>query len=893
MRMKRTSKEIVPSKWALRVLSWFCPSDLYETIEGDLLEQFEIDVKEVGEKMARRRLVWNAIDFFRSGIVLRNKLSIDLNSSYMILNNIRFSLRHLGRQRLHSTLHIVGLTLGMSVCLLIGLFLKYELSFDTYHDRPDRIYRVNSIWTEGVKKFELYATPIPLAAALRSEVTGLEHAALVRPQFKSVVQINPQKLFKQEHVLIVEPEFINIFKVDVISGDGRKALTDPYQAILSESIAKKFYGEEDPMGKTFLFRNKFLITVAGVMRDLPSNTSLPASMLLSYVANEDFLENGDTWFFGGIAWTKLSASTYIVLSENYDPNEFKAQLRRIADKNINAAPTIDKVIRGDFEIQALREIHFDTKHFRGGPWIAAVDRSLLWFFAAIGLIVLTLACVNFLNLSTAQAMTRAKEVGIRKSIGARRSQLISQFLIEACFLTGFSGGLSLIIANLSLGPINGLLGKGIAFHPLQTPEILIAIFGGIIVTSLLAGLYPAWVMARFNPMLTLKSGSSLGDIHANSWLRKGLVVSQFTISAALLIVVLIISKQIDFMRNKDLGFETDNVINVETGAYNKAKVLAEELRRIPGVKDVSLTRTSPISDDHWWNTMSLTENSERQSVCAIYADDHFFSLFGLKLLSGRIPFGSEYKSDSASSNHSLSKVIVNEKLLQALGLGPSQEAIGKHFWWGGDTEITGVVADFNAEPLYSAIVPTLIMQDPSVYSQISIKVQPMQDLAKTLITIEATWRKVFPDDVFEYKFLDNQIDSYYKTETTFNSLFKVFAGIAILISCLGLWGLITFAAQRRTKEIGIRKVMGASVNAIVRLLSKDFVVMVLIAFAISSPLTYLAMNELLQLFAYRVDIGWEVFATTGISLVLLALLTISFQTIKAALANPIDSLKSE
>lgn len=807
----------------------------------------------------------------------------------MIMSNFRFSLRHVGRQKLNTILHVVGLTLGMSVCLLIGLFLRYELSFDAYHHHADRIYRVNSVWTEGgTKKFNLYATPIPLAEALRNEIPGLEKVALTRPQFETVIEINPQKLFKQEHVLIVEPEFLDIFNIEVLQGDAHKALRTPYQALLTETIAKKFFGNENPVGKSFKYRNKFIITVAGIIRDIPSNTSLPASILLSYVANNEFLDNGDTWYFGGLDWTKLAAITYVVLAENYDPKNLQARLKRIADKNINSAPTVDKMVRGDFEIQALPDIHFDTKYFGGGPWVATVNRTWLWFFAGIGLVVLALACINFLNLSTAQALTRAKEVGIRKSVGARRSQLISQFLLEACILTVASGVLSLLITQLSLHPINNLLGKGITFHPLQSPGLMAVLLLGIALTTLLAGLYPAWAMARFNPVLTLKSGSSGSGLHGSSWLRKGLVVMQFAISASLLMVVLVISKQVNFMQSKDLGFDKHNIISVAIGDHGKAKTLEQELRQIRGVKDVSLNRSSPISTDHWWNTMSKTETSDRQSVCAIYGDDNFYTLFGLRLLSGRIPASSEYMS-----NQPIGNVVVNEKLLQAFDLGSPQEAIGKHFWWGSDTEIIGVVADFNAEPLQFAVPPTLIAQDPKVYSQITIKIEPGGDISPTLSAIEASWKKTFPDGVYEFRFLDDQIDSYYKMETKFNTLFKIFAVLAIFISCLGLWGLVTFASQQRTKEIGIRKVLGASVRIVVMLLSKDFLLLVLIAFAVSSPLTYYFMKELLQNFAFRVDIGWEVFVITGVALIIVTLFTVSFRTMKAALANPVESLRSE
>ncbi len=882
-----------PPKLAFRFLAWFCPSSLYESIEGDLLEQFDEDVKLVGEKKANRKLVWNTLKFFRPGILLRNRFSVGLNSGYMIISNLRFTVRHLLRQKVNSGLHVIGLTLGMSVFLLIGLFVHYESSFDSYHTKADRIYRVNSSFLDGGIKIDLYATPTPLAETIRREVTGIEKVSLTRAHFKTVVEINPQKLFKQEHVLVVEPEFLDVFDIDVLQGDARKALATPYQALLTESIAEKFYGKEDPIGKTFKYKSKFIITVAGVIRDMPPNTNLPSSMLISYVDNAEFLDNGDMWYFGDFAWTKISASTYIVLNENINPKDVERQLQKIANKNINSAPSLNKKIKANFEIQPLQKIHFDKDRFGGGPWVRAISRSWLWFFIGIGVIVLVLACINFLNLSTAQAFTRGKEIGIRKSIGAQRSQVIIQFLGEAGILVFISALLAIAIAYVSLHAVNNLLEKGITLQPLQSPVTIAVLFAGLLLTILFAGIYPAWVIAKFNPVVTLKSNSTGGGVQGSSLLRKILVVTQFVVSSVLFIAVLLIAQQARYVHDKDLGFEKDNIINVEILNAKKAQEFANGLQQIASVKDASLSRSSPISDDHWWNMISQTENGESQPVCAIYGDDRFYSFYGLQLLSGRIPQQAEYVPDSLRDSQYVNKVVVNEELLRKLALGSPMDAIGKHFWWGIDTEIIGVVKDFNTEPLSYGISSTLITQDPIVYAQANIKIEKGSNLAETMAAIELAWKRSFPEGVFEIKFLDSQIDNFYKLEMKLYTLFKIFAALAISISCLGLWGLVAFTAQQRTKEIGIRKVLGASVNAIVMLLSKDFLVIVSIAFAIATPLSYYLMKELLSNFAYHVDISWQVFVFTGMILLLITMLTISFQIIRAALTSPVESLKSE
>ena len=672
----KEEREIISTKTALQFLSWFCPDHLYEEIEGDLIQKFEKDVKLFGERKAKRRLLWNTIRFFRPRILFRNKFSVELDFLPMILNNLRFCLRHLRRQKFNSLLHVTGLALGMSVCILIGLFIQHELSFDGYHGKADRIYRVNSVWTEAGKQFNLYASPLPLAEAIRNEMSGIETVALVRPQFKAMIEINPQKIFKQDHVLIVEPAFLDIFNIEIVKGDAKKVLLTSYQAIVTETIAQKYFGNEDAIGKTFKYRDKFIITIGGIMRDLPSNTSLHASILLSYVPNEEFLDHGDTWYFGDIAWTKLAAVTYIVLDENNDPKSIERQLKQIADKNINSTPALDKAIHGAFEIQPLHDIHFDTKRFGGGPWVAAIDFSWLWFFACIGLIVLTLACINFLNLSTAQAFIRAREVGIKKSIGAKRSQLVAQFMVEAFIITGISCLIAITIVQLSLSPLNDLLEKGITFNPLQSSELIIGLLLFVVFTALSAGLYPAWITSKFNPVVVLKSNSSGTGIQELSWMRKGLVITQFTISAGLFMAVLLIAQQVNFMRNNALGFETENIINVELGDQNKRQAFSNELKQIRGVSSVSFARSSPISDDHWWNTISKTENADRQSVCAIYGDDHFYDVYGLRLLSGNIPQEKENKASMDSIEKSINRVVVNEKLLEALDLGSPEEAVG-------------------------------------------------------------------------------------------------------------------------------------------------------------------------------------------------------------------------
>jgi ABC-type antimicrobial peptide transport system permease subunit len=867
--------------FALRFLSWFCPDHLLEEIEGDLLQKFEKNVKAFGERKAKRKLLWNVIRFFRLGIVLRKK-DMPLTNRIMILNNIQFSLRYLGKHKSTAFIHIAGLTLGICVSLFIGVFVHHELTYDSHHPYSNRTFRVNSVWKESEKQFNLYATSTLLAQAIKEQVPGVKHVVRVLPQFSSVIEIDSVNRLKQERILIADPEFLDIFKIDIVSGDARKALRTPYQAIVSESTSRKLFGTGNAIGRIFKFRNEFNITVTAVMQDSPSNTNLPAEIILSYVENETFLNNGDTWYFGGLAWTKLQASTFIVFEEDQDASVINTYLNTIADRNINESPDLDKLLHGSFEIQPLADIHLDNTRFGGGPWVKAIGRNWLWLFGMIGAIVLFLASINFLNLSLAHAITRTKEISIRKVIGAKRTQLVAQLLTDALLITLTAGILAIVIAQLSRPIVSNLFNVHFDFHVLQSPILLTALFLSLLTLGVLTGIYPAWAMTKTKFLRNAKL-----EINRSfaSWLRQGLVITQFAVSATLFISVLLIAKQSKFLHDQDLGLEKESILQLPMPGTQNANTFLNQVRQMAGVKDASLSRTGPISNDHWWNTISEDEHSERSSVCAIYGDEHFYSVYDLKLISGRIPASNELDTLTA-------KVVVNGKLLTTLNLGTAQEAIGKHFWWGGSTEIVGVVANFNSEPLHYEISPTLIVHDPSVYAQVDIRLEPTQSQA-VLTSIESSWRQNFPDGVYEPKFLVDRIESFYSTESNVYSMSLTFAGIAIAISCMGLLGIASFVSLRRVKEISIRKVLGATSSGILALLLRQFLKPVVIATFIAFPIGWYVARNILRNYAYKVPLTWDLFAIPLITLMSIALLTVLAQTIKASLSNPANNLKSE
>jgi putative ABC transport system permease protein len=811
----------------------------------------------------------------------------------MLINNIKITLRRLGRQKLTTSLHVIGLTLGMAVCMLIGLYLRHEQTYDSHHAKADRTYRLNSQWTDAGEKSWHWATPTPLTDALRSDLPGLENVVRVVQNSIPIIEINKEKRFKQENVMLTEPEFLDVFDVEVLEGNAYETLRKPFHALLTESTAEKFFGRESALGKTFKYNNDFTITVGGIIRDFPANTHLGASMLVTFHKDEKFLKDG----FDG--WTYVNGtSAYVVLPDGKEPESLAAGLKSIADAKINSSGGMPKDSRWDFNVQRLDHIHFEDKYSGGSKWVEAVSTTWLWFFGIIGLAVLTLACINFVNLSTAQAMNRAKEVGVRKAIGAGKGQLIRQFLGEALMLASISGVVSVLIAKLSLPSLNLFLEKNISFHALESPGVLGALLLGIVVTSLLAGLYPAWVIARVQAVNSLKAGWSAGN-KSSAGLRRGLVVAQFSLSVGLLIALMLIGEQMDFLRSKNLGFDKENTVMIESPGGANNTVFSAELSRIPEVKAVSYSTSPPSSDGHWGTIMSHTDENDpnRKEVNTIMTDEHFCQFYGLELKAGRFLEAKDTNaiSESLPEGQRFAKSVVNETLVKAMGYASNEAALGQRFFIGMNgwhAEITGVVSDFNASSLHESVKPTLITQYLPWAETTNIKLKPGEASA-ALSALESAYKQAYPTEVFAFVFLDQKIDAFYKSEARLFFLFKIFAGLAMLISCLGLWGLATFAAQQRTKEIGVRKVLGASVQGIVAMLSREFLSLVILSLVIAVPLAYFGMNKWLQDFAFRIDIHWTVFALAGLVAVVVAFLTVSFQSIKAALANPVKSLRNE
>ncbi len=881
-------------QWANRFLEWYCPPDLLEEIQGDLYENFQLNAREVGQGKARRRFVIEVLRFCNYSTIkghLQNRRPIQIQVD-MILHNLRFIFRRLAKQKLHTTLHIVGLSMGLSVCLLIGLFINNELSFDQYHEKAAQIYRVNQVWEDQGEKAVEYSTPAPVPGALAAEIPEIELVGIAYPRSEEIIELPGKERFKQDYILMANTGLLNIFDFNIIKGNREQALEAPNQAILSRTTAEKFFGEEEPMGKTFLYKNEHTITVTGIMEDQPQNTHLPADILLSYFPQSEFIvANEDNW---GMTF---GASTYVLLKEGVKPESLHPIIRSLYDVHINNDAEDPEV--GYAELQAVSQIHLDPNIAGGARWVQAINPVWLWFFGAICLLVLILACINFINLSTAQALTRAKEVGVRKTIGANRSQLINQFLGEAFVLIGTSSIVAILIAYSSVPLVNNLLEKGIDANYIFTPVPLLSFLVFILLVGFLTGIYPAWLTARFQPAIVIKSSASPSNKPSN-FLRKALVVTQFTISGALLVALLIMSQQMNYFYHKNLGFDKENVITVSMPDVKKNNVFSTNIQQLPQVKAVSFAMAAPASGGNWTTVMHPTSliDPSRKEVRIIWADEVYDDIYGLNLLAGRFTENQDtnYVTNTAETEIPRPQIVVNERLVQELGYGTPEEALGKRFLIGYNNwkpEIVGVISDFNISSLHAAIEPLIITPFSRYQGQASIKLAAGEGLASTLKSIKASWEQNFPEHIYEFHFLDKTLERLYETESRLYSLFKIFALLAILISCLGLWGLATFAALQRTKEIGIRKVLGASLSQLIVLLSKEFLLLVVIALFLAVPIAWYGMNKWLQNFAYSVDIQWWIFAISGITVILIAFLTVSFQSVKAALTNPVKSLRSE
>lgn len=783
----------------------------------------------------------------------------------MFKSYFTIALRNIRRNWSYAFLNIFGLTLGIASCLILFLVVRNELTFDNYK-KADRIYRVTWNAIDFNSNISLAVAP-----KMRAGFPELQVSQVMYNQ-DAMIKINNQR-FKEKDFVIADEYLPQIFDFQWIAGDPKTALKEPNAIVLTESIAKKYFGNSDPMGQVINVENQFNAKVTGVIKDPPLNRSVPIQILMSFetIRNQVKDNMNNIYDIGG------GFFTFILLPDNYSIDRIKARIPTFIHKNWNLNP---KEVR--FPLQPVRDIHFDQRYINNV--ITPTSKDTYYALFGVALLIIVTACINFVNLATAQAIKRAKEVGVRKVLGANRSQLIRQFLGETAVLVIVSLILGIALASLFLSGSAAWLNTKLDPSQLAEPVVIAYIAGITITVILIAGLYPAFVQSAFQPVDSLKDKGA--KFVRGFTLRKGLVIAQFAISQILIVGTIIVADQMNFFENQDLGFNKDAIVSFYIPDNTKNNILHQQLVSNPGVEQVTFSNGAPSYNNNF-NAFSAPKfGIIKDDVTEVkFIDENYIDMFGLKMLAGQ-------KIVKKAANDTSRNIIVNETLIHKLGITDPEKAIGQQINWNGPTTITGVIKDFQSESKHKKRRACVLVYDQRAFFMASVKLRAGA-INKTIDQIGKSWSALFPDNLFDYKFLDDHIASFYTQEQKEYTAFKLFSCIAILIGCLGLYGLIMFAAAQRTKEVGIRKVLGAPIISIVGLFSKEFVVLIIIAFVIAAPVGYWMMNNWLNNYAYHISIGPGIFLVAIAASFAIAALTIAYQTIKAARVNPVKSLRSE
>lgn len=800
----------------------------------------------------------------------------------MIKNFFLVAYRNLVKNKATSILNISGLAIGIVVCLVIGVWLQRELSFDKFHPNRDKIFRLSNTFKSESESFSQAGSGVAYGAHLTAELPSIQSACRVfDEEFKVKSKDN---LFIESNAVVVDSNFFSFFGFKLLKGEPTQVLGSLDKIVMTKRLAVKYFGSvNNAVGQTVEIDGKFPMTVAGVAENTPVNSQIQFDLVVPYAHLKKLMVtqyqwNPDSMWVGG--WP------FVYLQLN-DPSQWKnveTQINVVAKKFSEKDWKANKMSYHYF-LQPLREIHLKSKLRYDSANNGSLARVNI--FSVVGIIVLLLAGINYINLTTAGAIKRARETSVRKVVGASRFQLIRQFFLETFLVCSIAVIIGLVLLKLLLPAFSAWIGQPYDF-PLTLTNILI-IAGFIVFISVVAGIYPATVLSAFNPAIALK-GSFIQGIKGN-FIRKSLVVFQFTVTIALVASILVISRQMNYVKNKSLGFEGNAVVEVkffgEQSVRNQYVSLRNQLMQSPYILNLSKHSQNVVGGlgNGWTTTENMKGEEISSSLYKIGVDTTYFDTYGMKLAAGRF-FSKDHPSDTAEA------VLVNEAAVRTFGWQKPENAIGKRFGKGDDARfVVGVVKDFNFESLHKP-VDALLIEYAREGNRLSLKIDA-RHTDEAINHLQKVWKSSVPDIPLEYAFVDESIAKQYGDEQKMEGIFYGFAALSLLIACLGLFGLSIFVVERKIKEIGIRKVLGSSISGIVGLLSTDFLKLVLIAAVIASPLAWYFMHEWLKDFAYRISIGWWVFAVAGITALLIALITISFRAVKAALANPVKSLRTE
>ena len=814
----------------------------------------------------------------------------------MFKSYFKIAWRNLMRNKSYTAINVIGLAIGVAVCMMIFIIIQFETSFDGFHSKKDRVYRVLTEYhhTEGAKITYGKHVPYPMPVALKTAFPAIEEVAAVFASHNDELLIPDDngvtvKKFKEAHgVFFTEPSFFSLFDFPLLAGS-YESLKDRNTVLLTTEIAEKYFGNwQEAMGKTiklqsggFMFdHGTDVLKVTGILATIPANTDFQLKLVVSvgtsYIGT--LMLNSSRW-----NETTPDFGCYILLPPNTSTGNLNQQLNVYA-KRIQSPDNKDS-----YMIQPLSDVHHDVQS--GNYSNKTISRQLLNVLWLIAAIILVIACINFVNLSTAQAVNRSKEVGVRKVLGSNQFQLQIQFMVETFLIVTGAVMLAAIISTTALPFVNRLLQISASFRMFSSPAIILFLLIVTAAVTALSGFYPSVVLSRFNPVAALKNKLAVGSAKGIS-LRRGLVVFQFIIAQALIIGTLIIVQQMNHFMNQPLGFDKDAIVNVpfrtDSVRLSRLDYIRKQLLQVNGVQAVSFSSNTPVEDiDDMWTTFKFNHASKEADFKAIskFADNEYVPAYKLTLIAGR----------NLQPSNMTREFLVNESLMKSLGINNPDEILNKEISiWNDQIKcpVVGVLKDFNNRSFRQYRAPMLITTNITIYNQAAIKLRTT-NVPATMQAVKNIFEHTFPDFVFEFRFLDDKIESFYKQESQLAQLYKIFAAIAIFLSCLGLYGLASFMAVQRVKEVSIRKVLGAGTASVVYLFSREFILLIIIAFAIATPIAWYYMHAWLQDYVDRIRISWWIFAAGGLAAIFIALATISFQAVRAARTNPVKSLRSE
>lgn len=801
----------------------------------------------------------------------------------MLYNDLKSSIRILNRNRSYALINVLGLSIGIICCLAIFLIVRMETSFDNFHAKADRIYRLVT-HKETSNGFSASASSFyPAAKTLMNDFPDIENALVTEYYDGGIISITDpdsshvRRFMEDTGIGFATSSFFQVFDFELLRGNENNVISNPNSVALSESIAKKYFGDDNPIGKTIRLDNTLDLEVTGIYEDFPSNTDIPFhTMIISFESIREVSQfaNLESWNI-----QLSSIQTFVLLPENYDHEQLEIQLSGFSEKYLD----LSEYKSFNFILQPLPEIHTDERYSNYYQLPVSIEsmKSLM----LIGLLIILTACINFINLSTAQSLKRGKSIGIRKVLGSNKSGLVAHFLMETSIIVLVSLAISFASMGLVLDLLQKFLNFSAPIHFSMSGELMI--FAGIIflLVVVTAGLYPAFIISRFHPLQVIKS-RFVHEIRGGFNLRKALIVVQFVISQALIIGVIIVSQQISYFSKSDPGFEKEHILTIPLPENDtrKTTLLKNELGNSPLVVSSSFAMSEPMTEGDLSGYYNCEEKGITKELVALkFADEDYAETFGIELLAGR----------SRKNTDSVKNVLVNEAFVHRLGIMDPRDAIGMKFQMSGrDRTIIGVVRNFNTQTFHKKINPMLIGSLPGYYYTGGVKISG-KNVTETLQHIRKSWEKVFPEYIFDYEFYDKTISRYYEGEQRVSVLFRIFSFISIFISCIGLFGLVTFMAEQKEKEIGIRKVLGATIRNIIMLFSREFVIMIAIALIISTPIAWYLMNNWLSDFAYRITINPALFIGAGVLTLVLTIITVGYKSYRAAMVDPVNTLKDE